>query len=364
VQPYHPATFLERGVAVPFTTPLLGGTRARPADKKGLELVVANPSGGRGVYVMAWPSITTLCRPTLHDKVLNTRIGRLSAVTPAVMRRIAREIAAEGLAGEAAMEAAQLASDADREDKITTNYELLMSLVQQQNAGFVRPPAERWKDRALQKAWARHTVAQVAPRLNRSTEWAASALEALAEVMTDTGVGTGKTGRIPRLIAMLHHTRNDIADWSKEMRLQEDQMAYARMICEVADLTLSMSADILSQVHGMTGEMVGLLRTWSSDPASVMRLSSRPEWLLDGWEKICLVWDFAKDDATRRAALLEMADLVPILPKEARDWCEKLFDIEGALRFRRVIRLNEDWRTGEAVVGLIARNEQMRAAAC
>src|ERR1700712_5461419 len=54
MRPYHPTTFLERGVAVPFTTPMLAGTRARPAEKQGLELVIPNPSGGRGVYIMAW----------------------------------------------------------------------------------------------------------------------------------------------------------------------------------------------------------------------------------------------------------------------------------------------------------------------
>ena len=50
--PYHPTTFLERGVVVPFTTPLLAGARARSARKPGIELVLHNPSGGLGVYVM------------------------------------------------------------------------------------------------------------------------------------------------------------------------------------------------------------------------------------------------------------------------------------------------------------------------
>ena len=33
LQPYHPTTFLERGVAVLFTTPMLAGTRARPMER-------------------------------------------------------------------------------------------------------------------------------------------------------------------------------------------------------------------------------------------------------------------------------------------------------------------------------------------
>ena len=98
IRPYHPTTFLERGVAVPFTTPRLGGTRARPAKKHLVELVVPNLSGGRGVYVMPWTSLTALCRPTLHDKVFSQRIASITNVTPATIRRVARQIAAEGLA--------------------------------------------------------------------------------------------------------------------------------------------------------------------------------------------------------------------------------------------------------------------------
>ena len=33
IQSLKPASFLERGVAVPFTTPALAGARIRPADR-------------------------------------------------------------------------------------------------------------------------------------------------------------------------------------------------------------------------------------------------------------------------------------------------------------------------------------------
>jgi hypothetical protein len=360
-QPYHPATFLERGVTIPFTTPFLGGTRVRPADKQCLELIVPNPSGGRGVYVVAWSGIMTLCRPTLHDKVFNSRLSQVHGVTPAVIRRIAQAIAAEGLAGEEAMEASQLAENAERDDQMITNYQMLMTLIEQHGpAPAAVPEQERQAD---QKRRAQQTIASVAPKFNRSTAWTASALEALAQVMTNTGMGANKTGRIPRFVEALRRTRTEITEWSRTQR-RDDQQAYARMICSVADLTLSISSNVLSQVHALTDEMIGPLRTWALDPSLVIQLSSRPEWLLDGWQNICLIWDYAKDDAARRAALLEIIDLVPVLPKEARDWCDTPIDVDGTSRLRRSIRLNEDWRTGETVVNLIARNEHFRAVAC
>lgn len=363
VQPYHPTTFLERGVAVPFTTPLLGGTRARPAEKQGLELVIPNPSGGRGVYIMPWTSIGSLCRPTLHDKVFSTRIGTLRSVTPATIRRIAREIAAEGLAGEEAMEAARVAEDADKGDRLMTNFLLLMTLIEQSNVIPASAAPGTRPDALDQEERARLTVAWAAPRVGQSTAWTASALEALADVMTNIGMKTsGVTGRVPRLIALLERTRAEIAEWSRTQS-EEDQASYAHMICRVADVTLSLSGTLLTRAHALTEDMLALLRVWAGDPDSVLRLVGRPEWLLDGWEKICLIWNHAADDAARRAALVEIAEHVPVLPKEVNEWCQMISEGSESARFRRLIRLNEDWRTGATVFDLIARNEHFRAAA-
>jgi len=98
-RPYHPTTFQERGVALPFTTPLLGGARARLSRNQGIEIIVRNPAGGRGVYVMPLNAVGALCRPTLYDKVVSNRMAFLDTVTPTSVRAIGRVAAAEGLAG-------------------------------------------------------------------------------------------------------------------------------------------------------------------------------------------------------------------------------------------------------------------------
>lgn len=61
-----PTMFTDRGVTVPFTTPLLASTRARRSDRQVLELIVPNPSGARGVYSPAAADITALGRSTVH----------------------------------------------------------------------------------------------------------------------------------------------------------------------------------------------------------------------------------------------------------------------------------------------------------
>jgi hypothetical protein len=361
IQPYHPTTFLERGVLVPFTTPLLSGTRARPGDKHGMELAVPNPSGGRGVYILPWAGIEALCTPTLHDKQLSKRIAGLSAVTPAKIRRIARDVAAEGLAGEEAMEAARNARDGERGDRLLINYLLLMALVEQVNLIPAAAGAREEDDALDAEARAQMTVARVAWRMGRSPAWVASALEALTDVFANIGVGpNAAASRVPRLVELLQWTRTDVAEWSRTQP-EGDQAAYAQMIRSVADVTLSLADKTLGRARSLINDMVGLLRSWAVEPEPIQWLAARPEWLLDGWEQICLIWGFASDDAMRRVALAEMAQLVPVLPREVKEWSDIGPEVDISARLRRMVRLNEDWRTGATVFDLIARNEHLRS---
>lgn len=362
VRPYHPTTFLERGVAMPFTTPLLAGTRARPNDNQDLELVIPNPSGGRGVYVMAWGGITEICRPTLHDRQLHERIAGLRSVTPGTIRRIGREVAAEGLAGEEAMEAARTAGDSDRQDRLVANYSLLMALVEQVGVvDAVIASSDATGEGDLERR-SRLAVARIAPQLGRPVHWVASALEELANVLSNVGVrANGASSRIPRLVSMLQQMTEEVSEWSRSQFLEE-QADYAALVCTVAGFTLTLSAAMLGAARALPEDVVGLLRNWSADPDCVTRVANRPEWLLDGWEPICLIWRYAQDDAARRAALLEMAALVPVLPREVREWTDLAYDVDLPTRLRRMVTLNTDWRTGATVFELIARNEHICAA--
>ncbi|HEY4172518.1 MAG TPA: hypothetical protein VGM42_05775, partial [Rhodopila sp.] len=171
LKPYHPVTFQERGVAVPFTTPLLGGTRARPTDKQGVELVVPNPAGGRGVYIMPWAGIAAWCQPTLHDAVFNDRIASLQTVTPATIRRVALQIAAEGLAGEEAMDAARVAVKTQDSDRVVTNFQLLMTLVAQVGQRFAAQATVDGSGKPELTIQARLTVEWISPRLGQTATW-------------------------------------------------------------------------------------------------------------------------------------------------------------------------------------------------
>jgi hypothetical protein len=95
----------------------------------------------------------------------------------------------------------------------------------------------------------------------------------------------------------------------------------------------------------------------------VADLVARPDWLLDGWDQICLIWSYARDDGARRAAMAEIMSIAPVLPREAEAWHTGTEIVNENLRFRRVVPLNEDWRTGAVAFRLIERNELFRAMA-
>jgi hypothetical protein len=129
VASHHPTTFLERGVAVPFTSPLLAGARVRPADRGGIKMIVPNPAGGRGVYILPWGGICRLSRPTVHDSTLYLRITERQGITPGSIRTAARDVAAEGLAGHEAAEAAGVAQAGETRDRLATNFLLMVAAV-------------------------------------------------------------------------------------------------------------------------------------------------------------------------------------------------------------------------------------------
>ena len=360
VQSYQPTTFLERGVAVPFTAPLLSGSRVRPASRGGIELIVPNPAGGRGVYVLTWEHVRELCQPTVHDTLLTRGIIALPSVTPSGIRAVAREVAAGGMAGEAAAQVATSRASSEREDRLVVNFLLLITLIKQIDPRGIDP---RFSSTEIEQR-GRQAVAAIAPRLARKPEDVVLALEQLADLLQGVGLqGQTPPPRVPRLLAMLRQVRADVASWARE-RADMGSAASATMICMVADLTLLIAQRTLDEALGLTADMPGLLLSWAQDPARVAWVAGRPEWLLDGWEQIFLFWRSADDDNPTHAVLAEMAQMVPVVPREAADWIgEPVEFVEQVNRFRRTVLLNEDWRTGAQASALIDRNERLRALA-
>ena len=167
VQPpsHLPRTFLEWGVAVPFTTPLLGSGRVRPGRRGRPEMILPNPSGGRGLYVFDLAAAPEVASLTLHDRLLLERLLALPAVTPSEIRKAAHAVAIEGAAGRKAARVAVEAAAADQTMGLLTRFHLVTHLLEEAGLERIDWRGFTGDDREL-RAMIKGHLAQVAPKLD------------------------------------------------------------------------------------------------------------------------------------------------------------------------------------------------------
>ena len=127
------------------------------------------------------------------------------------------------------------------------------------------------------------------------------------------------------------------------------------------NVTCDGSQTVLALTRNALADPAAFLKRWIAAPDDTVGLASRCDWLLDGWERVCLLWKMATSAASRRAALFEMAQLLPVLPREALDWLPSPIP-RGALDPNyRISSRNDAWRSGGAAIAQIERNETLRA---
>lgn len=315
-------------MSTPFTTPVLAGARLRRDARHGLVLVVPNPSGGRGVYVLPWNGVRNMCQPTLHDGMLHDTIASTTgtAVTPASVRAAARRVALDGAAGRAAHAAAAAALRQESESRQATNSHLLYALA------------------------ARTDVHANIPEI-----------AALANTIDEIGIGAhAAQASIPVRLRQLRTFREELTAWS---HMGADETGFGAMAIGMADLAIRCAEHVLTDARSGVADIKAVLADWRARPADVAALVARPAWILDGWDLPYLLWNAASGSAARRAALHEIGQMLTVLPQEAGQWIGMSIEAEAGQSVRRMVGLNQDWRSGLTTGDLIARNEQFRAMA-
>jgi hypothetical protein len=354
---HHPATFASRGVAVSFTTPKLAGVRVRGSGRAGIELVVPNPSGGRGIYILNWPGVRALCNPTLYDTMLFRRFARLVSIDPPCIRDIALDVALAGYAGWDASAAAKTAIAHDGSQRRLTHSLLLTGLVEQADANG--KDAASSPEQIEQRA---STVLQrIAPALGRPATQLAGGLAMIADLFAAVGFSASDhDARIPRLLLRLNEAQADLSRWL-DTDPDNDIGGLGRAIAAGMRRACDTGKTVLTKTWPALTDPMALLKRWIADEAGVQALAMRCDWLLDGWERVALLWLSANPRASRRAALLEMAPLLPILPREVMAWTGPVISAEEMEQAFRVTSREDAWRTGSSAHGLIERNEKLLA---
>ena len=312
---HQPATFAERGVYLPGTTPSLAGTRVR-RGADGLEFVIPNPANGRGVYVLRWSAVRDTMQPTLHDVLLHNALRAAAAITPATVRAAARQVALDGAAGREARASALRLGEADVQAWDRTSRHILSSPGMQ---GV--------------------TLAGV-----------------LVDTLTALGVGPeASTARLPLLLVQLQGLRDAVRAVADQ---HGDEGALA-VVAAASDLALDGGSVLLAVARRQAQDIGTLLAAYSATPGSPALAVNRPGWFLDGWELPCLLWQQAGTLAAQRAAAAEICCLLPVLPAEAANWIGRPVTPLCWVDIRRA--MGNDWRVGLAALDRQERNERMRA---
>ena len=131
----------------------------------------------------------------------------------------------------------------------------------------------------------------------------------------------------------------------------------------MAGLTISCAQVVLATARAEVADIGGLIAGFRTRAADISALVGRPAWVLDGWDLPCLLWGAASGAAAQRSALIEIGQIVAVLPKEAELWIGAPIDVEASPAVRRTVSLNQDWRTGFSTLDVVARNEHFRAMA-
>ncbi|HMR29647.1 MAG TPA: hypothetical protein PKA13_03095 [Geminicoccaceae bacterium] len=354
----RPSTFQERGVAVPFTTPALAQARVRAVRPPAVELIVANPSGGRGWYVLPAEKVVDSLRLTLHDRLLLEAVRCLPALSPATVRGAARRTAAAGSAGREAAHAVAEAEQREAREQAQAACLLAAGLLKRTvRSELDRRALDADDDRTRESM--RAALAEVAPALETSQGRLAACLDEIARHVVPVGLADGLfESRASRTIEALDRFASEVRAWA--LLEPEDRRPGVELIATCADTTLSRARTCLQRLWMALDATPQLVRQWLADPEVVVARLALPDWLLDGWPYICASWDQAtsEDRSAQRVTLARIESLVPSVPTEVGG---DAAPAEERLHARRWLRGRDDSRSPAAMARAIGRNEALRA---
>ena len=203
-------------------------------------------------------------------------------------------------------------------------------------------------------------MTRVGAAIGRSVAKIGDDLEALSALFVPIGLDAEMPpARLPRLMARLQDAADRLGEWAAENQ-PDSSSGLAASLGRSAAVTVDCARGTLDSARHLTRDMQGLLRSWAAGPEDIVRQATRTEWILDGWERFCLLWETAPHISQQRAVLREMAQLVPMLPKEGSDWGNQRAELETLEPMLRAAKLNSGWRGGGASHGLVARNERLQ----
>lgn len=316
---FWPATYQERGTAVPFTTPSVAYSRVRKDTRDGLEVLVPGLSGGRGVYVIPWAGLRNMFKLTVHDRALHEEIATAKAASPAEVRQVALQVAQSGLAGLDVGDAARNALEIEAQERMVANYNLIGHVIKVVSGDKLDISLDRAGTPEAQRE-IRQKLAAAAGTIGIEPYDLNVGLEYWADMLAPVGApGSAEGGRLRRLMRAINQSIMNIGAWSRST--PTDVSDQADMICRVATGTGKMARSYAATIDRFGDHPGETLKNWPRAQKGIEGLVGKLIWLLDGWENIVATWDHAVEGDTEAKvrAIEQIYVHLPVVPREELD---------------------------------------------
>jgi hypothetical protein len=316
---FWPLTFGERGVLVPFTTPMLAASRIRGPEIKKAEILVPGLSGGKGTYIIPWKSVPEMFKLTVHDRALHESIGQAPDFSPRQIRIAALGTARLGLAGRDACAAARAHLQRDDSLQVTARFFLTLRVVERMATdGASLTLAELTSVAGQQKA--HKILSSIAKVLGWDFDTLYDHLEVWSKTVAQIGLSE-MPAEAParRLINRLKPLGEHFAEWRKgETEDQADSSADAQLAADFCRETWRLATEYATDIDLTVKQPAESLRNWDGTIRSAERVVHKLLWILDGWEQVAKLWDqtAGRPREEQRSALRDVIRHLPIVPRD------------------------------------------------
>lgn len=316
---FWPLTFGERGVLVPFTTPMLAASRIRGPELKRAEILVPGLSGGKGTYIIPWKSVLEMFKLTVHDRALHEAICEAPDFSPRQIRTAALLVAKQGLAGRDACAAAR--TQIQREDslQVTARFFLTLRVVERMATdGATLTLAELTSVAGQQKA--HKVLSSIAKTLGWDFDTLYDHLEVWSKTVAQIGLAEMPAEALSRrLINRLKPLSELFLEWKKgETEDQIDSAADAQLAADFCRETWRLATEYATDIDLTVKQPADALKNWDGTLRAAEKVVHKLLWILDGWEQVIKLWDqtTGRPREEQRAALRDVIRHLPIVPRD------------------------------------------------
>ncbi|MFY8093479.1 MAG: hypothetical protein ACOVN0_08365 [Niveispirillum sp.] len=363
MEEFAPTTFEERGVTVPFTTPLLSQARLRRDQNDRFEFLLPNFTAGKGTYVLAWKGLPSVMTLTLHDRLLFEEIEKLETHSPEQIRACALAVQATGVCGpEAATRGAAL-RDQDGQYLVLTQFILvteLLKLVNISAADLLRPGMTADDSKRV----ARQALAKVAAMVDIPPDDMSARVDQLGEAVAPVGLPQApRSGRLRAMADRLYSFAQGTQHFADTDPSEAAMLG--TYVATVANHTLTLARQRIGKLDAACRDARQIVNDAPTLYKSIQEYVARISWLLDGWEFLIAMWESVKDEpsATKQTTITDISRLLPMIPREEISAATESLDLDAIQRMQKKwVRVNQDWRTGVLDMDAVMRLESLKAA--